>query len=481
MKRLSQIISSVEILTFISPTDVEIIGLANHFFNVKRGVCYFAIPNGNRDGHAYIYDAIKGGAVAIVCERLPETINPKVSYVVVEDCYAALSKMAAEYYDNPSHQLKLVGVTGTNGKTTTATLLYGLLQKLGYKAGLISTVEHRVGDDIVRSYATTPNAIILNKLLRDMVDAGCAYCFMEVASHALVAKNVLGLKFQGAIFTNLTLDHLDFHKTFDNYKYAKKSFFDMLDSDAWAVTNLDDGNGMFMVQDTKAKVVCYSLQQMTDYRGNILQMGLNGMELCVNSNNIRTRLIGRFNAYNVLGVYSAAIALGLNSQDVLNSLSVLNPARGRLEIIGNSKGITAIVDYAHTPDALENVLKTIRELNSQQKVIVVCGCGGDRDKSKRPLMADIATRYASFAIFTSDNPRTEDPNDIIKDMLKGVCGVDNYLCISDRRKAICYAISMANCDDIVLVTGKGHEEYQIIKGNKIKFSDVEELKKALDN
>ena len=481
MKKLSQLLSSTEVLSVTSDTDIEISWLAHHLYFVKRGACFFAILTSTEDRHDQIDNAIRAGAIAVVCNHLPERINPKVCYVVVKDSNAVFARAASEFYDNPSHKLKLIGVTGTNGKTTVATLLYELYRKMGHKAGLVSTVTYRINDKNLNSRGTTPNPMYLNKLLKDMVDDGCEYCFMEVASHALATKNIVGMRYRGAIFTNLTLDHLDYHKTFDNYKYAKKSFFDSLDSDAFALVNMDDAHGRLMANDTMGHVGFYSLSQSADYKADIRCMDFDGMEIEIGPHRVKVNLIGRFNAYNILCIYSTAMMLGANEQKVLKALEELMPVMGRLEKVANDNGIVAIVDYAHTPDALENVLSTLRGVClSSQRIITVCGCGGNKDVSKRPIMADIAVKKSSFVIFTSDNPRMEKPDSIIADMVRGVGDADNYLCVCDRLDAIRQAVAMADKNDIILVAGKGHEVYQIINGTKHHFDDREELGKAIN-
>ena len=433
------------------------------------------------DGHNYIASAIERGATAIVCEQLPQQLNDAVCYVVVEDSNIAMAHIASAFYDNPSKELRLVGVTGTNGKTTTATLLYDMFMAMGYKAGLISTVIYRIGQRSIASTHTTPDAIRLNQMMRQMVDEGCDYCFMEVSSHAAAQHRIEGLHFVGALFTNLTHDHLDYHGTYKEYINAKKSFFDRLDKGAWAVVNGDDRNGEVMLQNCKAKGYRLSLRSMADYRTKIVEMHPDGMLLLIDGQELWVKFTGRFNAYNLTTVYAAATLLGIDRLEVLTTLSQLTPVAGRFETIVADDQTMAIVDYAHTPDALENVLQTIEEVRQdQQRLIVVCGCGGDRDKTKRPEMAAIATKYATTAIFTSDNPRTESAEVILDDMVQGVEGAKNWLRITDRREAIRTATMLAQPKDIILIAGKGHEDYQIIGTEKHHFDDREEVRNAFN-
>ena len=466
-------------MSFTAAGEVEITGLTYDSRKVEAGNCFFAVRGTQSDGHNFIPKAIEAGAAVIVCEQLPEQLNPAVSYVVVRDTNAAMADIAAAYYDNPSHELKLVGVTGTNGKTTVATLLYDLYRKMGYRAGLISTVVYRIDEREIPSTHTTPDAIRLNAMLREMVDAGCDYCFMEVSSHSLVQERVRGLKFRGAMFTNLTHDHLDYHGTFKEYIRAKKCLFDTLPKSAFALVNIDDRNGEVMVQNTRAKVSRYSLRQMADFRCKVLEMLFDGMLLRVNSHDVWVKFLGRFNAYNLLCVYGAAVLLGSDEQEVLQALSALTSVSGRFEPVRSEGGVTAIVDYAHTPDALENVIGTINEIRTPaQQLIVVCGCGGDRDATKRPEMGRIAARESDLAILTSDNPRTESPEAILEQMMAGVEAGRRVLRIVDRREAIRTAVMMARKGDIILVAGKVHETYQIVGREKHHFDDREELRTA---
>ena len=459
----------------------EVTSLEYDSRRVERGGCFFAVRGTASDGHNYITSATERGASVVVCQELPAEVDPAVAYVVVEDSNVAMAAMAAAFYDHPTLELKLVGVTGTNGKTTTATLLYDMFMAMGYNAGLISTVVYRIGKRSIHSTHTTPDAIRLNAMMREMVDEGCDYCFMEVSSHAAAQHRIDNLHFAGALFTNLTHDHLDYHGTYKEYIRAKKSFFDGLDANAWAVVNIDDRNGEVMIQNCKARCYRLSLRSMADYRTKIVEMMPDGMQLTMDSKEVWVKFTGRFNAYNLTTVYAAATLLGIDSIEVLTTLSMLQPVAGRFETITASDRTMAIVDYAHTPDALENVLQTIEEIRSdEQRLIVVCGCGGDRDRTKRPEMAKIAVEHATTAIFTSDNPRTESPEAILDDMVAGVEGATNYLRISDRREAIRTAAMLAKARDIILIAGKGHEDYQIVGTEKHHFDDREEIRSAFD-
>ena len=456
-------------------------GLAFDSLAVRPGDCFFAVVGTQADGHDYIAAAVERGAAAVVCQRLPEPQAAGVAYVVVEDSAGAMADMAAAFYGYPSRELKLVGITGTNGKTTTVTLLYDLVRAMGYRAGLISTVVYRIDGREIASTHTTPDPIRLNAMMREMADAGCDYCFMECSSHAIVQERTRGLDFAGGIFSNITHDHLDYHKTFAEYIRAKKRFFDTLPAGAFALTNADDRNGAVMVQNTAARVSTYSLRAMADFRGKILEMHPDGMLLRLDGQELWVSLLGRFNAYNLLAVYGAACLLGLDRREVLRVMSTLQPVDGRFEVVRAANGTTAIVDYAHTPDALENVLQTIGELRTPtQQLIVVCGCGGDRDRTKRPEMAAIAVKHASTAIFTSDNPRHEAPEAILDDMTAGLDAGTRYLRITDRAEAIRTAVMMSHPGDLLLVAGKGHETYQIVGDEKHHFDDREELRKAFE-
>ena len=481
MKQLNLLLANVRAIEIHNNHNAEVVSLTYDSRSVERGALFFAVRGTQSDGHNYIASAIERGATAIVCEQLPQQLNDAVCYVVVEDSNIAMAHIASTFYDNPSKELRLVGVTGTNGKTTTATLLYDMFMAMGYKAGLISTVIYRIGQRSIASTHTTPDAIRLNQMMRQMVDEGCDYCFMEVSSHAAAQHRIEGLHFTGALFTNLTHDHLDYHGTYKEYINAKKSFFDRLDKGAWAVVNGDDRNGEVMLQNCKAKGYRLSLRSMADYRTKIVEMHPDGMLLLIDGQELWVKFTGRFNAYNLTTVYAAATLLGIDRLEVLTTLSQLTPVAGRFETIVADDQTMAIVDYAHTPDALENVLQTIEEVRqNQQRLIVVCGGGGDRDKTKRPEMAAIATKYATTAIFTSDNPRTESAEAILDDMVKGVEGAKNWLRITDRREAIRTATMLAQPKDIILVAGKGHEDYQIIGTEKHHIDDREEVRNAFN-
>ena len=479
MKRFNELLDDARVLEIENSTNPIIASLVYDSRSVEPGSCFFAVCGTQSDGHTYIASAIERGAVAVVCERMPEERVEGVSYAVVEDSNIAMAAMAAAYYDHPSRELKLVGVTGTNGKTTTATLLYDMFMAMGRKSGLISTVVYRIGEESLASTHTTPDAIRLNAMMRQMVDCGCQYCFMEVSSHSLAQHRTHGLRFAGGLFTNLTHDHLDYHGTYKEYIRAKKSFFDSLDKRSWAVVNIDDRNGEVMLQNCAARGYRLSLRSMADYRTKIVELHPDGMLLVIDNQEVWVKFTGRFNAYNLTSVYAAATLLGVDKMEVLTTLSQLSPVAGRFETITAEDRTMAIVDYAHTPDALENVLETIEELRrDEQRVVVVCGCGGDRDKSKRPEMAAIALRYATTAIFTSDNPRTESAEAILDDMIAGVGDKSNYLRITDRREAIRTAAMIAQAGDIIVVAGKGHEDYQIIGTTKHHFDDREEVRAA---
>ena len=479
MKKLSELLASTAVSQFITDSDPMVEALQYDSRKVQVGDCFFAVRGTQSDGHNYISSAIKNGARAVVCQELPQQIAEGVSYVVVEDSNKAMADMAAAFYNYPSQELELVGVTGTNGKTTVATLLCDLFTMMGYKSGLISTVVYRIGEREIDSTHTTPDAIRLNSMLREMVDEGCDFCFMEVSSHSVVQDRIRGLRFVGGIFTNLTHDHLDYHGTFAEYIKAKRLFFDALPKQAFALTNIDDRNGEVMVQNTVAEVSRYSLRSMANFRCKVLEMLFDGMLLDVCDKEVWVQLLGRFNAYNLLAVYGAAILLGKSSDEVLQAMSALRKVNGRFEPLRSDSGITAIVDYAHTPDALENVIATINDIRREgQKLYVVCGCGGDRDATKRPEMGRIASREADVAIFTSDNPRTEDPEKILDQMEQGKVQGSRTLRISDRAQAINTAVMLAQAGDIVLVAGKGHETYQIIGTEKRHFDDREVLQDA---
>lgn len=448
---------------------------------VEPGSCFVAQRGTRVDGHEYIDTAIAAGAVAIVCSQMPEKLSPGVAYVQVENSDIALGIMADNFYGHPSRQLKLVGITGTNGKTTTVTLLHRLFRAHGCHAGLLSTIVNKIDDQAIPATHTTPDALELNRLLSLMVQAGCQYAFIEVSSHSIVQNRIAGLTFAGGIFSNITHDHLDFHKTMAAYISAKKTFFDNLSPEAFALTNIDDRNGMVMVQNTRAKVVTYSLQRMADYRCRIIEETFHGLLLEINGNQVWTRLVGRFNAYNLTAIFAAAVQCGLPQDEALRLLSTLEAAEGRFQYV-TGHGVTAIVDYAHTPDALQNVLSAINDIRRPgQELISVVGCGGDRDTTKRPEMAKIALVHSDRLILTSDNPRTEDPERILDDMEAGLTPEEKSqtVRITDRRQAIKTAVLMSHEGDIILVAGKGHEKYQDIMGVKHHFDDVEELEKLL--
>jgi UDP-N-acetylmuramoyl-L-alanyl-D-glutamate--2,6-diaminopimelate ligase len=455
--------------------NVEICSLGFDSRNVCEKQLFFAVAGTKIDGHNFIEDAISRGASAIICQHLPQNINKKICYVQVENSNVAMGMIASEFYDNPSTKLKLVGITGTNGKTTTATLLYQLMKAYGYKAGLISTIANYVDNVRIETTHTTPDVLQINELLSKMAETGCDYCFMEVSSHAVVQERIAGLTFAGGIFSNITRDHLDYHETFEAYIKAKKRFFDELPQTAFALTNIDDKNGRVMLQNTKAKCKTYALRTLADYKCKVLETSFEGMLLNIDGIDVWTKCIGGFNAYNLLAVYAAAIELGVEKVEALRLLSDLNPAAGRFECIRAANGVTAIVDYAHTPDALENVLSIINEICKNEQIITVVGCGGNRDKGKRPIMAQIASENSNIAIFTSDNPRNENPEDILKDMCAGLTPVTRKktIVIADRREAIRTAIMMAKADDVILVAGKGHEPYQEINGVRHHFDDKE--------
>ncbi len=475
---LKELLNGVTYSALSGSGEIEVAGLTYDSRTVGKGSCFFAVAGTAVDGHNFIAKAIEGGAVAVVCQHIPtEVANADCTFVVVEDTNIAMGTIASNFYGNPSHELKVVGVTGTNGKTTIATLLYDLMQSIGHKAGLISTVVYKVGAKEIVSTHTTPDAIRLNAMMREMVDEGCEYCFMECSSHAIVQHRIGGLRFVGGLFTNITHEHLDYHKTFAEYIRAKKSFFDALPKSAFALVNCDDRNGEVMLQNTKASRYTLSLQKMADFRAKVVEMLAEGMELRIDNKEVWVQFLGRFNAYNLLTVYGAAVLLGFDKDVVLEHLSILRPVSGRFETVIAEDGTTAVVDFAHTPDALENIIKTIDELRQGgQRLIVVCGCGGDRDKSKRPVMGGMAAKIADIAIFTSDNPRTEDPEQILREMEAGVESGDKYLKITDRHEAIKTAVMLAEPRDIILLAGKGHEDYQIIGTEKHHFNDKEVIK-----
>lgn len=484
MHTLRDILINVNAMQTHGDTEVTISSLHIDSRKVENGSAFIAVKGTLSDGHAFIEKAVELGATAIVCETLPERFNEGVTYVQVKDSAGAVGVMADAFYGSPSKQIKVVGITGTNGKTTTATLLYQLFEKLGYRCGLLSTVQNHIHDAIEVSTHTTPDAISIQGLLRRMVDAGCAYAFMEVSSHAVHQQRIAGIRFVGGVFTNITHDHLDYHKTFDEYIRVKKSFFDNLPADAFALTNADDKRGMVMLQNTKAQKNTYSLKIPATIKGKVLENNLSGLIMALDGQEAHFRMIGTFNAYNLLAVYGAAKLLGEDKMNVLAVLSGLHGAAGRFETyISPNEKVLGIVDYAHTPDALINVLATINQLRTQgQQLITVVGCGGDRDKTKRPIMAQAACEHSDKAILTSDNPRSEDPEIILSEMEAGLTGPQKRksLRIADRKEAIKVAVTLAQAGDVVLVAGKGHETYQEIKGVKHHFDDREVLKEAFE-
>lgn len=460
--------------------EVESIAFDSRKVNAEHPNALFVAQRGTvADGHKFIPQVIAQGGKIIVCEQLPDMLDESVTFVKVENSDIAVGLLANAFYDFPSSKLHLVGITGTNGKTTTVTLLYRLFRKMGYPVGLLSTIENRIEDEVVPSTHTTPDAVELNQLLSRMVDAGCQYCFMEVSSHAICQHRIAGLHFTGALFSNITHDHLDYHKTFAEYIKAKKKFFDDLDENAFALTNIDDKNGLVMVQNTKAKVHTYSLQKMADFKTVVLDNDFTGLQMTINGKEVFFNLCGRFNAYNLTVIFGAAVLLGMDADEVLQQMSGLGSAAGRFQLIRNPQGGSAIVDYAHTPDALKNVLSTIMDITQHSvSVITVVGCGGDRDKTKRPEMAAIACEYSDKVILTSDNPRTEKPEDILNDMLQGVSADQKrkVLVIENRHEAIKTACMLMQSGDVLLVAGKGHENYQEINHQKHHFDDTEEVK-----
>ena len=477
--KLNELLKNVEVLNIIGDAEVEITGVNIDSRRIEAGHLFVAIPGTQTDGHKFIPKAIGQGAVAVLCEYFPNKREPGITYIAVESTEDCVGEVATQFYGEPSKKLKLVGVTGTNGKTTIATLLYNMFCKFGHKCGLLSTVCNYIEDKAIPADHTTPDPIELNRLLAQMVEAGCEYAFMECSSHAIAQKRIGGLKFAGGLFTNLTRDHLDYHKTFENYRDAKKAFFDGLDKDAFAITNADDKNGMLMVQNCKAQIKTYSTRTMADFKAKIIECHFEGMYLDINGKEVGVQFIGKFNVSNLLAVYGAAVMLGKRSEDILVIMSTLKSVSGRLEPIHSPEGYTAIVDYAHTPDALENVLNAIHEvLDGKGFVITVCGAGGDRDKGKRPLMAQEAVKQSDRGIITSDNPRSEDPEDIINDMLEGLDAkqMRKVVSIVDRREAIRTACMMAQKGDVILIAGKGHEDYQEIQGVKHHFDDKEVVK-----
>lgn len=480
--KLNDLVASTPLIRTIGNLQTEVAGIHTDSRKTSQGYLFIAVRGTQADGHTFIAQAIENGAVAILCEVLPDSVVPGVVYLLTDSSEKAVGKIATIFYGNPTSKLNLVGVTGTNGKTTIATLLYMTFRSLGYKVGLLSTVCNYIEDRIAEATHTTPDPISLNQLLGQMADAGCQYVFMEASSHAIAQHRISGLHFTGGIFTNLTRDHLDYHKTFENYRDAKKSFFDELPADSFALTNLDDKNGNVMLQNTKARKYAYSLRTLCDFKGKILESHFDGMLLQINQKEVAVHFIGKFNASNLLAVYGASVLLGEDPEKILIALSTLHAVDGRFEALRSPEGYTAIVDYAHTPDALINVLDTIHEvLQGKGKVITVVGAGGNRDKGKRPIMAAESAKRSDRVIITSDNPRFEEPQDIINDMLEGLTPEQRkkVLSIADRSEAIRTACMMAEKGDVILIAGKGHETYQEIKGIKQHFDDKEVVRQTM--
>ncbi|MDR2512056.1 MAG: UDP-N-acetylmuramoyl-L-alanyl-D-glutamate--2,6-diaminopimelate ligase [Bacteroidales bacterium] len=482
--KISQLVKNLETIKIAGDTNLNVSDLTFDSREVKNSSCFFAVKGVVSDGHFFVNKAIEQGANMIVCQILPDFIVEEVCYVQVKDSNYAMGIIAGNFYDNPSKKLKLVGITGTNGKTTTVTLLYHLFKKMGYKAGLLSTIHNKVDEHEIPNTHTTPDALGLNRLLAEMVDVGCEFAFMEVSSHSVVQERIAGIHFTGGIFSNITLDHLDYHKTFDAYIKAKQGFFTQLGKNAFALTNIDDKNGEVMVQNSRAKIYTYSVKQSADFTCKVVENSFEGLHLRIDGKDVFCRLIGLFNAYNFMAIYSTALLLGADKDEVLAVMSNLTAADGRFDQVKNTKGVTAIVDYAHTPDALENVLSTLNKIRKGNEILItVVGCGGDRDRSKRPIMAKIACQLSDKVILTSDNPRTEDPQVIIDGMYAGV--EEKYkpmvLKIVNREEAIHTATMLAHTNDIVLVAGKGHENYQEINHIKHHFDDKEMLNKYLQS
>ncbi len=479
--KLEQLIQKCKPIKIVGNADIDITGIEIDSRQIKQGKMFIAMRGTQVDGHTFIQKAIELGAAAIACETLPETLDENMTYLQFVSTEVAVGPLASAYYDNPSSKMKLIGVTGTNGKTTIATTLYNIFRRMGYKTGLCSTVCNYIDGKPIPTECTTPDPITLNQLLARMANEGCQYAFMEVSSHSVTQKRIGGLTFAGGIFTNLTRDHLDYHKTFENYRDAKKAFFDSLPKGSFAITNVDDKNGLVMTQNTKAQVKTYSLRTAADYKAKILEESFEGMELEMDGHDVFVQFVGRFNASNLLAIYGTAVMMGIEPQEALIQLSAMKPVNGRFEAIRSSKGVTAIVDYAHTPDALVNVLTTINEvLQHKGQCWTVCGAGGNRDKGKRPLMAQEAVKNSDRVIITSDNPRFEDPQAIIDDMLAGLNDKQrkSVLSIVDRKEAIRTACMLAQPGDVILVAGKGHEDYQIVQGVKHHFDDHEIIREA---
>ncbi|HLO61001.1 MAG TPA: UDP-N-acetylmuramoyl-L-alanyl-D-glutamate--2,6-diaminopimelate ligase [Bacteroidales bacterium] len=477
-KNLGILLNNIDVLRFFGETDITVSGITFDSRKTERDTLFVAVKGSQTDGHDYIEKAIESGARAIICEQLPAKLNPEITFIQVPDSAKALSVAASSFYDNPSCKLKLVGITGTNGKTTTITLLHRLFTLLGYKTGCFTTIRNYIGDRTVEATHTTPDPVQLNRIMNDMVEEGCQYAFMEVSSHSLHQKRVAGLTYTGGIFSNITHDHLDYHKTFDEYIKAKKIFFDTMPAGSFSLINADDKNGRVMVQNTKSSVYYYALRSMADYKARIIESHFNGTLLQIDNTELWTKFLGEFNAYNLLAVYACAMLLGQNKEEVLRLLSNMDTVEGRFQYLRSEEGITAVIDYAHTPDAIVNVLRTISQIRKkEEKVITVVGAGGNRDKTKRPVMAKVAAEMSDKVILTSDNPRNEEPLDILNDMKAGLDKemLSKTVIQPDRREAIKMAVMLAHPGDIILIAGKGHETYQEIKGVKHHFSDFEEV------
>lgn len=483
MKLLKDIIYKTGILDISGPTDIGVVEVCFDSRKAREGSLFIAVKGTQSDGHDFIEQVVEKGAIAIVCEKFPAVKRDGVTYVRVSDSSKALAQIASNYYNSPSENILLVGVTGTNGKTTTATLLFQLFRSLGYGVGLLSTVRNQINDQVIPATHTTPDPLQLNALLATMIDEGCKYCFMEVSSHAIVQHRIFGLHFAGGVFTNITHDHLDYHKTFEAYIKAKKLFFDALPSEAFALTNLDDKNGAVMLQNTKARKYSFGMQSMADYKCRLIENGFTGLLLNIDGQEVHCRLIGSFNASNLTAAYAVAILLGEDKLKVLTLLSTLVSVEGRFDFVISTQKVVGVIDYAHTPDALQNVLKTIHDVSSGKgRVITIVGCGGDRDATKRPLMAKIACELSDRVILTSDNPRSEDPSSIIQQMEKGIPPAETRktLSILDRKEAIKTAVALAQPGDIILVAGKGHEKYQEVNGRRSPFDDKQVLNEMLN-
>lgn len=482
MKNLREILTDSQPVSYVGNPDIEIHSVCFDSRTAGKGDLFVALRGTRMDGHEFIPTVVKNGVAAVVCESMPEEFNANVCYILVKDSHKSLGLLASAFYGYPSHHIRLLGVTGTNGKTTVATILYRLFRSLGYKSGLFSTIEVMIEENTRPASHTTPDPVQINQTLAEMVAKGCEYAFMEVSSHAAEQKRIAGLKFAGGIYTNLTHDHLDYHPSFHDYLLAKKSFFDALPQEAFALINADDKNGRVMVQNTKARILSYGIKSVSDFHARVIETHIEGNHLQIGNQEMWTQLPGVFNAYNILAVYGAAVSLGISEELVMKALSQQSSVPGRFEVVSSERGITGIVDYAHTPDALENVLKTIKEINTDgRNVITIVGAGGNRDKTKRPLMAGIAARNSNKLVITSDNPRDEDPASIIKDMLQGLDPVllKKTITITDREEAIRTVCAFAQKGDIILLAGKGHETYQEVKGVKTHFDDREMLAKYL--